>query len=181
MVTDKKSQATLAQRHIWTCSCCGQRIAGLPLDVSLRVPDNFLYLSDAEKDRSFCTSDFCVLENADGTVERYIRCVTKLPVPALEDDFTYGVWMSVSQRSWDVYQRGFQSGQYEDAGCFGYLGNNLSDFTGCFGLEADIRFEPGNARPSVVLHDADHPLVKAQRNGIGVATVEAIVAGLRQH
>ena len=161
-----------AEAYRWRCSCCGETFTGLPLDAAFKPPVDWDALDDEGRQTAKVNDDFCAVRFPDGRIDRFIRCILPLPVPRISSEFRFGVWMSVSQASWNIYDAGFDSGEYSQPSCFGYLMNGISDYEGSRLLHADILFEPGRARPTVKLHDADHPLVLAQRNGVAVEQVE---------
>ena len=82
------------------------------------------------------------------------------------------LWVSVSERSWEIYSAGYGIGTYDAEGCFGYLSNSLPDFKINIGLHANVWFQPDAFRPLLELHDGDHPLIDAQNNGISVSQLE---------
>ena len=90
--------------------------------------------------------------------------------------FDFGVWISVSERNWDIYWEGFESGKYVEEGCFGYLSNSISVYPDSFNLPADVYFGSGNQRPKVVLHERNHPLVNDQMTGMRVEIIEALAS-----
>jgi hypothetical protein len=165
----------------WTCACCGKSMTGLPMDLAFREPGGWLDLSAEVRARSSLTNEFCRMDHGDGVVDRFIRCLLRIPVVGLGDDFRFGVWMSVSEASWNIYDAGFDSGVYERDGCFGYLGHTIPDFPDSYLLHADVCFREGQDRPLVTLHDADHALVHAQREGVPLSQVERWVAASMQH
>ena len=77
------------------------------------------------------------------------------------------VWMSVSAASFEALDGSAPGPPLE--GCFGYLGNEIPGFPGSRDLPADLWFRSGEA--VVVLHNADHALVRAQRDGISLDAV----------
>ena len=161
-----------AEAYRWRCSCCGEDQTGLPMDIAMALPVNWDGLDPETRAASHLDADFCELRYSNGQVDRFIRCVLPLPVPRISSEFRFGVWMSVSERSWDIYRTGFDSGVYGVEGCFGYLMQEVPDYEGSYLLHADVFFQPGNLRPSVVLQEAEHPLVAAQRHGIEVEQIE---------
>ncbi len=160
-----------AAAYSWRCACCGNEFTGLPMDLFFEEPFDWQSLDGETRRRSFLDEDFCEVRYGDGTVDRFIRCLLHLPVPELGEDFRFGVWMSVSERSWGIYLDGFGKGSYETGGCFGYLMHEIPDYPGSSGLHANVCFRPDDLRPIVELQDADHPLVAAQREGIDIAQV----------
>lgn len=141
------------------------------MDLFFGEPVDWEALDRPTRRRSFVDEDFCEVRYADGAVDRFIRCLLHLPVPEFGDDFRFGVWISVSEQSWDIYRKGFGGGSYQTNGCFGYLMHDIPDYPGSFLLNADVWFQPNNLRPVVELHEVEHPLVAAQRNGVDVAQV----------
>jgi hypothetical protein len=56
------------------------------------------------------------------------------------------------------------------------LADKIPEYPNSSGLHANVWFRDGRQRPTVELQDADHPLVKAQRDGIDVMQIERWVA-----
>ena len=165
-----------AEAYRWKCACCGKQMTGLPMNMSFGPPVDWDRVDSGELKVLQLDEDFCKIQNPDGQIDHFIRCLMPLPVPQLHDEFGFGVWMSVSAQSCDVYEAGFDSGHYAKPGCFGYLMHQIAEYPGSFLLHADVEFWPGNERPRVFLHDADHPLVNAQENGVDAAQVQRWVA-----
>lgn len=161
------------ETYRWTCACCGEEMVGLPMAMGFAGPDNWIGLTEEVRRDAFIDSDFCLVPREGGTLERYIRCVLPLPLAGAEDAFHLVVWMSVSEASWHVYRKGYETGAYDTEGCFGFLGNEVSGFPGSYMLYADVWFEPDSMRPYVELHKAEHPLVAAQQDGLQMAQIES--------
>lgn len=153
-------------------------MVGLPLDIGYQWPEAY---DPGSSQKAELTDDFCRIEHEDGDIDRAIRCVLNIRVPDIDEYFAFGVWMSVSEKSWDIYSAGFKSGTYEVTGCFGYLFNSLPFPQSTLLLHGNVTFGEGNQRPVVWLHDADHPLVHSQRNGVSIAMVEEWVASVTRH
>lgn len=161
-----------AETYRWRCACCGEEQTGLPMDMTMALPVDWDDLDPETRAASRLDEDFCELRYANGEVDRFIRCVLALPVPSIAGEFRFGVWVSVSERSWDIYRTGFDSGVYGAEDCFGYLMQEVPEYEGSYHLHANVFFQPERLRPSVVLQDSEHALVAAQRNGIEVAQIE---------
>jgi hypothetical protein len=144
--------------------------------MSFRPPVEWAWLDDDVRRASWANEDFCEIRFSADEIDRFIRCILPLPVPRLQSEFRFGVWVSVSDRSWDVYRRGFDSGDYAQDGCFGYLADKIPEYPSSSMLHANVWFANGGQRPTVELQDADHSLVRAQRTGIDVAQIERWVA-----
>jgi hypothetical protein len=164
-----------ADSYRWTCPCCGKEKVGLPMDLAYNAPGPWDGLTHEEREASRLDKDFCRIVYPDGQRDHFIRAMMLLPVPALDEDFGFGVWVSVSENSWNAYEEGFDSGEYAIKGCFGYLMHHIPGYEGSYLLHCDVKFQPGNQRPTIHLHEVDHPLVEAQLHGVDVAQVEAWV------
>ena len=160
------------EAHRWRCACCGEEQIGLPMDIAMALPVEWDDLDEETRAASHLDEDFCELRYSNGEVARLVRCVLLLPVPSISGEFCFGVWVSVSEGSWDIYKAGFDSGVYGAEGCFGYLMHEVPNYEGSYLRHANVFFKPDRLRPSVVLQDAEHPLVAAQRHGIAVSQIE---------
>lgn len=156
-------------------------MTGLPMDLAFGEPGGWHLLSADVRARSTLSDDFCRMDHGGGVIDRFIRCLLPIPVVGLDEDFRFGVWMSVSEASWNIYNDGFDTGVYERDSCFGYLGHDIPDFPGSFLLHADVYFGQGRQRPLVTLHEADHALSHTQREGVTLAQVERWVAATTRH
>ena len=161
-----------AEAYRWRCSCCGEERTGLPMDMMFGAPVDWDGLDDVSRAASAMDDDFCEVRYSTGEVDRFIRCLLPLPVPRISSEFRFGVWMSVSQSSWNIYSAGFATGTYTGDGCFGYLMHEVPEYPGTMYFNADVWFQPERLRPRVTLHEADHPLFLAQRDGIEPAQIE---------
>lgn len=160
------------ENYRWTCSCCGKEMVGLPMDVAFKAPSGWDTLSDEDRKASMLGDDFCRMVYADGRIDHFIRGLMLLPVNDLEEDFGFGVWVSVSEKSWNIYDEGFDSGDYAFEQCFGYLMHDIPGFPNSFLMHCNVKMRPGNLRPLIELQDTEHPLGNAQCRGVDVGYVE---------
>jgi hypothetical protein len=161
----------------WTCSCCGKSMIGLPQAFAFKAPDHWLNgFEEKDTNASHLSDDFCVVHDIKGETARYIRCVLPMQLSGFENlEFGFGVWMSVSERSWDIYRDGFESGQYAEEGCFGYLGNSIPGYPGSLHLPCDVYFQPDRQRPRIVIHECENTLAIDQMNGMKIDFIETLV------
>src|ERR1041385_12631 len=83
--------------HIWTCRCCGQQYNTLPLDIAFKAPDQWLEISEQEREkRGQLDSDVCFIDK-----DIIVRGVLQVPVPDLNDHFRWGTWVQVSRESFE--------------------------------------------------------------------------------
>lgn len=108
----------------------------------------------------------------------FVRVELNLPIIDYGDElFTFAVWGSVSEESYQAIQR-YRDEEADFPGCFAWLNNLPGEFDNgtVIDLGADLHvLEEGGFE--MLLHDADHPLVQAQRNGITMEQVLAVMHG----
>ena len=165
----------------WTCSCCGKRHSGLPLDFSVMFPDYYAGwrqgLSAEEiQERSFFNEDICTVENE----HYFVRGVIELPMigfPA--DHFRWGVWCSVSKKSFDKIIELWELDPQGHGPYFGWLNSALPLYSpSTLALKTNVHLRSNHLRPSIELEPTDHPLALEQRHGITIQRVQEIAAAL---
>lgn len=161
-----------ASVYRWRCACCGEEMTGLPMDIAFEEPVDWNAIDERDRNACYLDEDFCTARYPSGEIVRLIRCILPLRVPCMESEFRFGVWMSVSETSWEAYSEGFGTDAYPVEGCFGYLMHEIPEYPGSHALHADIWFRPGAERPIVELHATEHELVAAQQTGIEPEQIE---------
>ena len=162
--------------HAWTCTCCGKQYNTLPLDFAIKAPHNWFGIPEAEQPtRVRLTSDTCIIDGE----ERYLRGCLEIPVRGLDDVFVYGVWVSLSERSFlRVRELWTAEVPTDEPPLFGWLCNNIPIYGQTLHLKTNVHFRNGGIRPFVELEPTDHPLAVEQREGITLARVQEIIAAL---
>jgi hypothetical protein len=155
----------------YTCSCCGKTHEEWPA-LTFDSPTNYNNLSAEEKTAiGEIDSDFCVIRHADQT-DRFIRCTLTQKITDHCDTLEYGLWVSLSEKSFEDYSANFNNENHE-TGYFGWLSNNLPDYDFNKSIPTDVFTRTGNHRPDIVPHqDFDHPFVHDYYNGITKAEAE---------
>ena len=150
----------------WRCSVCGEEHAGLPLDWSYDSPTHW---DGGKGDRDWLTSDLCQWTDDAGEPAYFIRGVLHVPVPELDDTLRYGVWSSLSKQSFErVVELWDDPRRTDEPPYFGWLSNSLAGYPETVNLPCDVMTAQRDLRPQIVLHDGDHPLVREQKEGIGM-------------
>ena len=156
----------------YTCNCCGKEHEEWPALVYVS-PTNYDTLSeDDKKDIGKLDTDFCVITHSDQT-DRFIRCTLTQKVIDHCEKLEYGLWVSLSEKSFQDYSDNFNKDDHETK-YFGWLSNDLPDydFSGG-GIPTTIFTRTGNNRPDIVPHqDFDHPFVHDYYNGITKSEAE---------
>lgn len=155
----------------YICSCCGREHEEWPA-LSFIAPDNYAALSDEEKEQSGeLDADFCTISYPDQT-DRFIRCTLTQKVTDHCEDMEYGLWVSLSDKSYHDYKEDFDNEDHETQ-YFGWLSNDLPDYEFKDSIPTTVFTRKGNQRPEIVPHrDFDHPFVHDYYNGITKAEAE---------
>jgi len=162
--------------HAWTCACCGKQFNTLQLDFAIKAPHNWFGIPEDERAaRVKLSHDVCIIDGE----ERYLRGCLEIPVHGLDDVFVYGVWVSLSERSfvrvhelWDAEIR------EDEPPLFSWLCSNLPLYGETLHLKTNLHLRNGGLRPSIELEPTDHPLAVEQREGITIERVQEIIAAL---
>lgn len=76
----------------FTCSCCGDHHADVPLGYSTMAPDVWDPSFETDPD-SMLSSDQCIITGQ----HFFIKGLIEIPVIGSEDVFSWGVWVSLSR------------------------------------------------------------------------------------
>jgi hypothetical protein len=162
-------------KHIWTCGCCGKQFNTLPLDFACKAPDHWFDIPEAERDRrGKLDSDLCKIDE-----HVFVRGCLEIPVLGHDDCFVWGVWVSVSETSFERVLDLWDAPVIEnEPPKFGWLCNELSLYPTTLHLKTQVHLRAGGSRPFIELEPTDHPLAIEQRQGIPIQRVEQIWAAL---
>jgi hypothetical protein len=162
----------------WTCSRCGEEHVGIPFDWAYEAP---MYWDGPRTDDDWLTEDLCVWTDDAPKRNYFIRGVLHVPVLDAEQTLGYGVWASLSEDSFKrVTSLWDDPARVEQPPYFGWMSNSLPGYPDTRNLPLDVVVQEIEMRPSLVLHDGDHPLIAEQREGITTERVLEI-AELNMH
>jgi hypothetical protein len=151
----------------FTCTVCGESHAGETRDIRLGLPQPIFLLDELERRRrAYVEDDFAILHAESGD-RYYVRALLELPVEGEDGYFGYGAWVEVSQE--DVAALGelwHDEAGWRSEPFRGTLANELHPYAFTEGLSVQVRLRDVQLLPLVELDDANHELVRAQRNGI---------------
>jgi hypothetical protein len=153
------------------CSECGKVHSEWPA-LAFKSPANYDYLSDNEKtELGKLDTDFCEIHNED-QIDRFIRVTLTQKINNACEALEYGLWVSLSEKSYSDYKENFNNPKYE-TGFFGWLCSNISEYGDTSSIPCDVTTKSGNDRPEIFPHeDFDHPFVSDYYNGISKAEAE---------
>jgi len=149
----------------YTCSCCGKVHYEYP-SLAYNSPTNYDTLSQQDKQNiAELSSDFCLIKYADQT-DRFIRCTLTQKIIDHCEDLNYGLWVSLSEKSYNDYSENYNNENHETTYC-GWLCNDLPDYEFKESIPTTVYTKTGNQRPEIIPHqDCDHPFVRDYYNGI---------------
>jgi len=133
---------------------------------NLRSPLPYRYLSEVEKETiAELTSDFCIIRHPEQT-EYYIRCTLIQKVIDHCEDLHYGLWSSLSEKSFLDYSENFKNQNHENQ-YFGWLSNNISEYDFKEYIPTTVVTQTNGNRPEIFPHeDFEHPFVIDYYKGI---------------
>jgi hypothetical protein len=153
------------KKEEFKCADCGKIHNEWPA-LGFNSPSNYHNLSEKEKNEiAKLDSDFCEIHYED-QIDRFIRVTLKIKVKNACETLEYGVWVSLSEKSYLDYQENFKNTNHQ-TGYFGWLCNCIPDYEDTMSIPCDVITMTGNRRPEIVPHqNFDHLLVKDYYEGI---------------
>lgn len=155
----------------YTCPTCGELHNDWPA-LAFSSPLHYDELNDHDKENTATLdSDFCVIEDGE-TTDRFIRCTLSQTINDHCEDLQYGLWVSLSEKSFQDYEDNYNNENHE-VSYFGWLCNNIPGYGSTLSIPTTVYTQKGNSRPEIVPHnDFDHAFVKDYYNGISKEEAE---------
>ncbi len=157
----------------FVCSKCGEAHPGPSVCLPMRWPTYYLMVPEAEREqRCWLTDDLCVIDQN----QFFIYGSLEVPIEGHTDPFIWGVWVSLNERDFLRAEElmGVEGRESEPA-YLGWLSSDIPLYPPCLELACEVRTQPAGYRPLVLLREADHQLVREQREGISVRRVQEIM------
>ncbi len=88
------------------------------------------------------------------------------------------MWVSLSAENFERYKAMFDEENPQEPSYFGWLCNHINGYPDTLCLKTNVTLQPYPSRPHIHLEPTDHPLAKAQREGI---TMDELMAVLHTH
>ncbi|MBG6130051.1 hypothetical protein IWQ47_001866 [Aquimarina sp. EL_43] len=147
------------------CSECGRVHSEWPA-LAFSSPANYHNLSGNEKSEiGILDTDFCEIRYED-QIDRFIRVTLTQKVNDACETLEYGLWVSLSEKSYSDYKSNFDNENHE-TGYFGWLCSNIPGYGDTSSIPCDVMTKSGNDRPEIFPHeDFDHPFVRDYYDGI---------------
>jgi hypothetical protein len=156
----------------YTCNSCGEIHEGW-CALAYPAPASYFDLSEEEKQTiATLSSDFCEIRYADQT-DRFIRCVLIQQVNGHCEDLEYGLWVSLSEQSFQDYSDNFHN-EHHETQYFGWLSNDLPYYHFKSSIPTTVVTKKDNQRPEIFPHKSfDHAFVTDYYNGISKKEAES--------
>lgn len=154
----------------YICQCCGEEKEDWPA-IAFSAPSPYFHLTEEELEHSELTSDTCIINYPDHT-NYFIRVVLVQEVDDSCPDLEYGVWVSLSEKSFNNYIENYDDKNFE-GGCFGWLSNYIPDYEFDEAIPTDVFIDNKIGRPFIYPHEScEHPFVKDFYSGISKEEAE---------
>lgn len=171
----------MAAVFAFKCRTCGAIHEGSP-SFAFESPRQYASLSVEQKATiAKISSDLCTITHGEST-DYFIRAVLEVPIHGLSEPFLWGVWVSLSEKSFRRYVDTYDKPVKGD-GFFGWVCNIPRAYPSAHSRAADVNVQLEGQRPKVILHrnDPEHDQwVLDQVNGISFARAQEI-AELARH
>lgn len=151
----------------YKCEHCGELHDELPA-LAFNAPFYYAILKETDKEKiAEISDDFCIIRHDDQT-DRFIRTVMTIQINDACEDLDYGLWVSVSEKTFNEYKTNFKK-EARAATYFGMICNEIPDYeNSTLGLHVNVNTRNGGIRPELFPHQKDHQLVRDWEDGITI-------------
>lgn len=133
-------------------------------------------LTEDERSRSELGGDQCVIRACDDT-HYFIRACLEIPVIGSARPFSWGVWCSLSERSYiEISEHWLDPKRTSLGPYFGWLCTQLPEYPETMFLKTQVHQRGVGIRPAVELEETSHLLSLHQRHGIPEQDMHRIVS-----
>jgi len=162
----------------FTCTTCGAEHDLDEFSFGTDAPVQWDLLSDDERSRSLLAGEQCEIETNEGP-SFYVRGCLEIPIRGTSRAFTWGVWCSLSEKSYAEISEHWDDPARSGLGpYFGWLCTKIPGYPDTVFLKTMVHQREVGVRPLVELEATDHPLAVEQRDGIDEDRMKDVVIGL---
>jgi len=161
----------------FNCSVCGKEHDSLPRDMAYHRPADYFEVPPDERDKRVWfdaerNPDLCVIDGS----KFYLRGVLAVPIQGEIDEIRWGTWARVEEKDFRRFIDLWNETDVSDEPNFcGHLSGGVRDFADSDGLKVIIKLQSNKQRPRFQVVSETHPLAKAQRSGVTMEDVHAVV------
>lgn len=175
-MTEASTAQTGTKPFEFQCADCGELHCGSPV-FGYDRPQLYHNVPEGEREaRVKLSPDLCTIQMYEpGTgLERthyFIRTTLDIPIHGAEHPFSWGVWVSVSEKSFRDYVATYNDDQ-TGKGCYGALTVAMPYYrrnqpgTPYETIPCNVNWGSVGKRPEITLQECDHPLYQDQQAGI---------------
>ncbi|MCB9893786.1 MAG: DUF2199 domain-containing protein [Planctomycetes bacterium] len=141
------------------------------MDIGANYPDPYAQMSEQDRWELGWVSakenpDFCRIKYPDGQIDHFIRGVLEMPILDADSSLVLGVWATLSEANWNLARATWdEPDRTPEQPMFGWLSTWHRLYPDINELGCDVRLQT-DSRPLIRLHDANHPMVHDQHQGI---------------
>jgi hypothetical protein len=145
------------------CHTCEEIHVGMPA-LAWDYPLYYLSVPENEReDRCELTSDTCVVDNEF----YFVRGSLEVHVHNEDEQFSWGVWVSLSKKSFARYLELYEvDPRDQEEPFFGWLSVSIAIYPETENLKTMVHLRNEGIRPFIELEPTEHPLAVEQREGI---------------
>jgi hypothetical protein len=159
------------------CATCGAEHDIDEISFGTDAPLQWDLLSEAERSHSVLSGEQCQIASQEGR-SFFIRACLEIPIQGSDRSFTWGVWCSLSEQSYDeIFQHWDDPARSSVGPHFGWLCTKIPGYPDTAFLKTMVHQRDVGTRPSVELERTDHPLAVDQRDGIEDRRLVEILIG----
>jgi hypothetical protein len=155
----------------YKCKTCGKVHDGIPTFGADKPAQYWDVPKDKINTDVELTSDICIIANRFF----FVRGCIEIPVLNQNDYFEWGVWVSLSDKSFRSYIENYENKKRSHIGpFFGWLATVIPYYQATLNLKTMVHLRDNLVRPYIVVELSDHQLSIDQKNGINVEKVYEI-------
>jgi len=153
------------------CHTCGEIHEGMPTFGADRPLSYYDVPVEERETRCQSSDDDCVIDDK----WFFVRGCIDIPVHGADDDFSWGVWVSLSEDNYLTWRDSFGEANRSHFGpFFGWLNAWLKPYPDTINLKTNVHLRDDGIRPYIEIQPTDHPLSVEQRNGISIERLSEI-------
>lgn len=148
------------------CTSCGEIHQGLPI-FGAELPAYYFEIPEDERTaRCVVGADDCVVDDEFF----FVRGLIEVPIHGEDEAFLWGVWVSLSETSYQQWLACYDAEVRSDVGpFFGWLNTYIKPYPDTVNLKTRAHLRDHFEPPYIELEPTDHPLAVEQREGISKA------------
>ena len=154
------------------CKTCGKEIDEIPAFATDRPAQYWDVPEEKRENDIFLTSDSCVIANRFF----FVRGCIEIPVLDTDDHLEWGVWVSLKEENFFVWQDNYEVAKRSHLGpFFGWLCTALPGYPSTLNMKTMVHLRDDGIRPYIELEPSDHPLAREQHDGISWDRLQEVI------